>query len=96
MADIVLVAEVAGPEVAGIVLVAEEAGPEVADIVLVAEEAGPEVEATVLVAEADPADGRADSAVEGRATIAAGRFAVSALTISSTLITRILTAFAGT
>ena len=95
MADIVLVAEGAGLEVADIVLVAEEAGPEVADIVLVAE-AGPEVEATVLVAEADPEDGRADSAVEGRATIAAGRFAVSALTISSTLITRILTAFAGT
>ena len=51
-------------------------------------EAGPVVAATVREAEADPVEGRADSAEAGRATIAAERFAASALTRSNTLTTR--------
>lgn len=70
----------------------------VADPVAVAtvrvEGAGPAVEVTVRVV-ADPADGRADSGEEGRATTAVERSAASALTVSNTLITRTLTAFAG-
>ena len=91
-------AAVADPAVpsraADTVQVAVAAGPAVAAIVREAE-AGPVAVATVR-AEADPAEGRVDSAEAGRATTAAERFAASVWTISSTLITRTLTAFAGT
>ena len=87
--------------VEGTVLVAEvAAGPAGVDTVRVA------VEGTVLVAEVaadreaeDTVRGagrEADSAEEDRVITVAGRFAASVLTISNTLITRILTAFAGT
>lgn len=82
--------------VAATVREAEEEDPVVAAIVREAEEADPVAEATVREAEADPVEDRADSVGAGRATIAAERFAASAWTISSTLITRTLTAFAGT
>ena len=70
------------------------ADPVVAAIVREAE-ADPAAEAIVREA-ADPVEGRADSAEAGRATTAAERFAASVLTRSNTLITRTLTAFAGT
>ncbi len=65
---------------------AAEADPVVEAFVREAE-ADPVVEATVREA-ADPVEGRADSAEAGRATIAAERFAASALTRSNTLTTR--------
>lgn len=87
-------ADPAAPSRAATVQVAVAAGP-VGEAIVREAEAGPVVVATVR-AEADPAEGRADSAEAGRATTAAERFAASAWTISSTLITKTLTAFAGT
>ncbi len=80
--------------VAVTVLEVEEADP-VGEAIVLEAEAGQVAEATVRVG-ADPAEGRADSDEAGRATTVAERFAASALTRSSTLITRTLTAFAGT
>ena len=76
------------------VRVAEAADP-VAEAIVQAAVAGPEVGAIVREA-ADPVEGRADSDEADRATTAVERFAASAWTISNTLITKILTAFAGT
>ena len=87
-------ADPAAPSRVAAIVQVEVAGQAVAAIVREAE-AGQVAEATVREAE-DPVEGRADSAEAGRATTAAERFAASVLTRSSTLITRTLTAFAGT
>ena len=90
--DTVPVAVAAGPVAVDTVPVGEvAAGPAAVDIVPVVA-AGPVAVDTVPVGAAGPVG---DSDEAGRATTVAGRFAASVLTILITLITKILTAFAG-
>ena len=91
--DTVPVEVAAGPVAVDTVPVGEvAAGPAAVDIVPVGAAAGPVAVDTVPVGAAGPVG---DSDEAGRATTVAGRFAASVLTILITLITKILTAFAG-